>query len=259
MKHQGLKTEHLTCVRSGKAILSDVTLQFERGVFYGILGPNGSGKTTLLRHLGGLLRTQKGAVLLDGTPLFSIPRKQLATRLSCLPQQQIVPDIPAETLVSYGRHPHLGFAQKLTDTDWETVRAAMQKTGTAEFAHRSLTTLSGGERQRVFLAMLLAQDTDFLLLDEPTTYLDIRHQFEIMALCRDLCRCGKTVIAVLHDLPLALSSCDRLIVLENGRCAAEGTPDLLYENGDLERIFGVRLHRGKTENQTVYTQLPRIS
>ena len=256
MKPISLKTEHLTCIRGEKAILNDLSLTFAPGTFYGILGPNGSGKTTLMRHLCGLLRPQKGSVLLNNTNLLSLPRKHLAKHVSFLPQQQIIPDIPVETLVSYGRYPHLGFSHKLSTKDCEIVQNAMQQTGTTLFAQRSLSTLSGGERQRAFLAMLLAQDTEIILLDEPTTYLDIRHQFEIMELCRALCSNGKTVIAVLHDIPLALSSCDHLIVLNDGCCAATGTPNTLYESGEMERIFGIRLNRGEIENRIVYTQFP---
>ena len=253
-----LQTLHLSCTYGKKAVLDDISLSFIPGKFYGILGPNGSGKTTLLRHLSGLAKPQSGSVLLGDTPLSGFPRKMLAKRISFLPQHHIVLDIPAETLVTYGRFPHLGFSQKPAAQDLHIVREAMLKTGTAAFASRPLPTLSGGERQRVFLAMLLAQDTDVILLDEPTTYLDARHKFEIANLCSAM-RCeGKTVIAVLHDLPLALSVCDDIVLLDHGRCAAAGDPSTLYESGIFDRVFGIHLHRSTVNDKPVYTELPSV-
>ena len=252
-----LKVEGLSCAYGAKTVLEDVTLSFEPGKLYGILGPNGSGKTTLLRHLCGLQKPQSGTVLLDGeTALSAIPRKALAKRISLLPQHRLFPDISVEDFVGCGRFPHLGFSQKLSPTDLAVIRNAMEKAGVLSLAHRRLPTLSGGERQRVFLAMLLSQDTDIVLLDEPTTYLDIRHKFEMTDLCRALCREGKTVITVLHDLPLALSVCDRIVLLNGGRCTAPDTPAAFFESGTLDRAFGIRLHREEINGETVYAQLP---
>lgn len=253
-----LQTRHLSCAYGGKTVLDDISLSFAPGKFYGILGPNGSGKTTLLRHLSGLVKPQSGAVLLGDAQLSGFPRKTLAKQISFLPQHRTVLDIPAETLVTYGRFPHLGFSQKPSAQDLHIVRDAMLKTGTAAFASRPLPTLSGGERQRVFLAMLLAQDTDVVLLDEPTTYLDARHKFEIMDLCTAMCREGKTVVAVLHDLPLALSVCDEIVLLNQGCCAAAGTPSTLYESGIFDRVFGIHLHRSTVNGKPVYTELPSV-
>ena len=240
-----------------KKILSDLSLSFERQKLYGILGPNGCGKTTLLRHLGGILKPQAGSVLLDGsTDIAVIPRKTLAKRISFLSQHRTTPDIPVETLVGHGRFPHLGLSRKLSTRDRDIVQEAMIASGVQAFAHRSVRTLSGGERQRVYIAMLLAQNTDIVLLDEPTTYLDARHKFEVMEQLSAMRDHGKTVIAVLHDLPLALSSCDHIILLENGRCAACGTPEELFVNGNLDRVFGIHLHRTEANGKILYAEFP---
>ena len=257
MNTVSLKVESLSCAYGGKIILDDISLSFEPGRLYGILGPNGSGKTTLLRHLCGLQKPQSGTVLLDGHQnLSAVSRKALARRISFLPQQHLFPDIPVTDFVSCGRFPHLGFSQKLTQHDRTAVQTAMEKAGVSSFAQRRLPTLSGGERQRVFLAMLLAQDTDIVLLDEPTTYLDVQHKFEITDLCRTLCSEGKTVIAVLHDLPLALSVCDRIVLLREGCCVAADTPDALFESGILSTVFGIRLRREEINGEVFYAELP---
>ncbi len=250
-----LETRSLSVTLDGRPVLKNISLSFEPDTLYGIIGPNGSGKTTLLRALCGILRPDSGTVLLDGTEdIRRMPRKTLAKRMAFLPQHRETPDIPVEMLVRHGRYPHLGFSKTLTEEDRIAVSRAMELTGTAAFCDRMLSTLSGGERQRAYIAMLLSQNADITLLDEPTTYLDARHKFETAALMRTLCTEGKTAAAVLHDLPLAFSCCDRLILLENGTVAACGTPEALFESGDAERVFGIRLHRTDTANGILYSE-----
>ena len=251
-----LQTQDLSFSYQDKCILQDINLTFEKGCMTAILGPNGSGKTTLLRLLSGLLTPDAGTVTLGNKPLHALSRKMRAQKIAFLPQDRPVPDIPAEMLVSHGRYPHLGLARKRTEADRHIIENAMAHTGAADYADRPLPSLSGGERQRVYLAMLLAQDTDILLLDEPTTYLDARHKFEMIDLLRQLADSGKTVIAVLHDLPLALSAADRVILLENGTCAAVGTPESLCRDGALERVFGVHIGRTELNGHTVFVELP---
>lgn len=253
-----LETRNLSFSYNGTPILRDLNLTFEKNRLIAVLGPNGSGKTTLLRLLDGLLLPDSGSVLFgDGANLASLSRKTLARRIAFLPQNRPIPDIPVEMLVSHGRFPHLGFSRKLTATDQRIVETAMAQTGVTEYARRALPSLSGGERQRVYLAMLLAQDTEILLLDEPTTYLDARHKFEMLALLRKLADSGKTVITVLHDLPLALSAADHVLLLENGGCAAAGTPKDLCAAGALDRVFGIRLHQAELADRTVYIEQPQ--
>lgn len=257
MSDIALKTEHLSFFYGEKTILDDLSLMFEKQKFYAVLGPNGCGKTTLLRRLAGNQKPQSGSVLLDGgTDIFTVPRKTLAKRISFLPQHRTVPDIPVETLVSHGRFPYLGLARRLSAEDRDIVESAMISAHVEHLAARPLPTLSGGERQRVYIAMLLAQNTDIVLLDEPTTYLDARHKFEVIELLRSMRDSGKTVIAVLHDLPLALSACDHAVLLDAGHCAADGTPQVLYDSGALDRVFGIRLHRTEINGRAAYMELP---
>ena len=251
-----LQTRDLSFSYHGTPVLHDLNLTFEKGRLTAVLGPNGSGKTTLLRLLNGLLVPDSGSVILGGKTLCDIPRKERAQQITFLPQDRPIPDIPAEMLVRHGRFPHLGLSRKLTASDRHIVETAMARTGALNYADRPLPSLSGGERQRVYLAMLLAQDTDILLLDEPTTYLDARHKFETIDLLRQLADSGKTVITVLHDLPLALSAADHVILLENGTCAAAGTPQALYADGVLNRVFGIRIDQAELNGRTVFIEQP---
>ncbi len=250
-----LEVQNLSVTLGGKQILENISLSFEPNTLYGIIGPNGSGKTTLLRHLCGIKHPEDNAVFLGGTTdINRIPRKELAKRIAFLSQHRAVPDIPVEMLVRHGRYPHLGFSKTLTEKDLNTVSAAMRDTGISELADRMLPTLSGGERQRAYIAMLLSQNADITLLDEPTTYLDARYKFETAALLRRLCENGKTAIAVLHDLPLAFSCCDKLILLENGHIAAFDTPDAIYRSGIAAQVFGIHIHRTVSEKRVLYTE-----
>ena len=250
-----LVTRSLSATLGGKNILKNISLSFEPNTLYGIIGPNGSGKTTLLRHLCGIRKPEDGTVLLDGvTDIRRMAGKERAKRIAFLPQHRVTPDIPVEQLVRHGRYPHLSFSKSLTEEDLRVVSDAMQNTGISSFSDRMLPTLSGGERQRAYIAMLLAQDADITLLDEPTTYLDARSKYETAALLRRLCQNGKTAVAVLHDLPLAFSCCDKLILLENGRTAAVGTPDEIFESGEAARVFGITIHRIVSENRVLYTE-----
>lgn len=250
-----LEIRALSAALGGKHILENISLFFEPNTLYGIIGPNGSGKTTLLRHLCGILRPENNTVFLDGkTDINRITRKELAKRIAFLPQHRIIPDIPVETLVRHGRYPHLGFSKTLSEEDLRIVSDAMQNTGVFDLSDRMLPTLSGGERQRAYIAMLLSQNADITLLDEPTNYLDARYKFETIALMRRLCENGKTAVAVLHDLPLAFSCCDKLILLENGHIAAIGTPEEIYESGEADRVFKIAIHRTATQSRILYTE-----
>lgn len=222
-------------------VLREVDACFPAGKLTAVVGPNGCGKSTLLRAAARLISPSSGQVLLDGQA--DVPRREYARRVAYLPQARDVPAITVEGLVSHGRFPHLGFPRILSPEDRAAVRAAMERTGAAAFRERELARLSGGERQKAYLAMLLAQQADTLLLDEPTTYLDIRHQLEVLALLRELAAEGRAVAAVLHDLDAALRRADQLLVLDQGRIAAAGTPGEILASGVLRRVFGVEVRR----------------
>ena len=229
-----------------KTLLDGVDVRAERGQFLGLIGPNGAGKSTLLRALSGVLRYQEGAVALEGSDLQSMPARDVAAMLALVPQ--IAPytqGFTAFELVVMGRYPHLGRFQVEGEADDRIAWEAMRRTETEQFAARTLDTLSGGERQRVFLARALAQQPRVLLLDEPTSNLDILHQLKILGLVRTLVDDGLTVIAAIHDLNLAARYCDRLVLLSEGQVVTEGPPEEVLTPETIESTFGVRsaIHR----------------
>lgn len=227
----------------GTPVLREVSFTVPKGSLTALIGPNGCGKTTLLRAAARQLPLLAGEILLDGRPVSSYGRTEFARKAAFMPQVRSVPAITAGALVAHGRFPHLGFSRRLRPEDRAAVQAAMEATGVADWANRDLRALSGGERQRVYLAMALAQDTDLILLDEPTTYLDPGRQFELLDLIASLPGRGKTVVMVLHDLSHALRYSTQLLLLEQGRLVQRGTPEELYAGGQLDRVFGIRSRR----------------
>ena len=224
-----------------KTLLDRVDMRAERGQFVGLIGPNGAGKSTLLRTLSGVLRHQQGAVWLEGSDLGAMPARDVAAMLALVPQiAPFTQGFTAFELVLMGRYPHLGRFEVEGQADDRIARDAMLLTETDHFAPRTLDTLSGGERQRVFLARALAQQPRVLLLDEPTSNLDILHQLTILGLVRQLVDNGLTAIAAIHDLNLAARYCDRLVLLSNGGVVTEGAPEDVLTPETIESAFGVR-------------------
>lgn len=229
-------------VRYGKTtVLHNVSATFGSGRVTGLIGPNGCGKSTLLKSITGLCVPVSGRVLLEGEDLSVLTRRETALRAACLPQSRNVPDLTALRMVLHGRFPHLTYPRRYRSEDYETARQALERVGAGELADRSLKELSGGQRQKVYLAMTLAQDTPVVLLDEPTTYLDISGQLEILRFSRALAQMGKTVVLVNHDLDAVLHWSDDILLLCEGRVAASGTPEELVRSGALERTFHVTL------------------
>ena len=224
-----------------KHLLDGVDLRAERGQFVGLIGPNGAGKSTLLRAISNVLGYQEGSVSLHGADLKSLPARKVAELLALVPQ--IAPytqGFTAFELVLMGRYPHLGRFQVEGEADDRIAMEAMRLTETESFTSRTLDTLSGGERQRVFLARAVAQQPRVLLLDEPTSNLDILHQLKILGLVRRLVNDGLTAIAAIHDLNLAARYCDRLVLLHEGRVVTDGRPEEVLTAETLESAFGVR-------------------
>lgn len=240
-----LEFRHVTVGYGGEPVVQDVSLHIRRGEIAALIGPNGCGKTTLLRAAGRQLPLYGGDILLDGRPISAYGRREFARMVSFMPQVRTAPAITVAGLVSHGRFPHLGLSRRLAPADRAAVEQAMVDTGVSAWARRDLRELSGGERQRVYLAMALAQETEVILLDEPTTYLDLGRQFEVLELIRSLNTRGKTIVMVIHDLAQALDFSYRTILLERGRLALCGTPQALCESGKIDEVFGVRTHRGE--------------
>ncbi|MEV5987725.1 ABC transporter ATP-binding protein [Streptomyces sp. NPDC052051] len=236
-----LTARDLTLAYEDRTVVEELDLDIPDGKVTVIVGPNACGKSTLLRALGRLLKPRRGAVLLDGTELSRLPTKRIAQVIGLLPQTPVPPEgITVGDLIARGRQPHQKWWQQWSEADETSVSAAMERTGTAELAERPVDELSGGQRQRVWIAMALAQDTDLLLLDEPTTYLDIAHQVEVLDLVRQLNReRGRTVVAVLHDLNQAARYADHLIAMRAGRIVAQGPPVDVVTAELVEEVFGL--------------------
>ena len=221
-------------------LLDAVSLRADKGQLVGLIGPNGSGKSTFLHTIAGLLRLQSGAVSLSGRDLSDMSAKEVASGLALVPQ--IAPYTHGFTsmeLVLMGRYPHLGRFQVEGQEDDSIARHAMRLTETERYAERTLDTMSGGERQRVFVSRALAQQPKVLLLDEPTSNLDVLHQLKVFELVRRLVDDGLTAIAAIHDLNLAARYCDRMVLLSEGRVLAEGTPEDVLVQDTMREAFGV--------------------
>lgn len=220
-------------------VLKDVSFKVNPGDFLGILGPNGSGKSTLLRVIDGILRPQRGEVLWNGTPIHTMKRRDVAKAIALVPQGYIgVFPFTVQEIILMGRSPHLGLLSFEGERDLEIVKRAMEQTETSHLASRYLENISGGERQRVLLARALAQEPQLLLLDEPTAYLDVRHQADILTLIRTINRRdGLTVVIVTHDINLASLYCERVLLLKEGRIQAEGAPHEVLTEEQLRNTF----------------------
>lgn len=232
----------------GRTVLEDVTLSFPPGQVLALVGPNGSGKSTLLRTALGLIPKLGGEIRVDGDKLEDLSPRQLAQRAAYLAQSRPVPNITAGRMVLHGRFPYLSYPRRYRPEDHAIAQKALEQADALDLAQRSMPQLSGGQRQKVYLAMALAQDTGTVLLDEPTTYLDVGHQQEVMATARLLASEGKAVVAVLHDLCLAMRFAHRLAVLDGGRLQGVGTPEELYQSGILDQVFSITLRRVETED-----------
>ena len=227
---------------SGAPVLHEIDVVLPPGRVTALVGPNGSGKSTLLRTFARILRPERGSVLLDGRELHALPTREIARRLALLPQRtEPVAGVTVRALVELGRQPHLGRFGTLRRADREAIDWALASCELTHMADRVVDLLSGGERQRAWLALALAQRTPLLLLDEPTTYLDVRHALEVLALVRRLNRDhGLTVCWVLHDLNGAVAHSDHMVCLREGRVVAQGPPAELITSDLVRDVFGVR-------------------
>ncbi|MGN0143091.1 MAG: ABC transporter ATP-binding protein [Roseburia sp.] len=233
-----LEFRHVSVACQRTPILSDISVSFPTGAITAVIGPNGCGKTTLLQCLNGVSTVTSGQILLDDKDYLALAPRERARRLAMLPQvRTVIPSLPVKTLVEHGRFPHLGFARQKTPEDVRIVEEAMAFAHVSEYADQSVDTLSGGIRQRVFFAMTLAQDCPYLVLDEPCTYLDIRGQRDFLSMLRTLRSQGRTIILVLHDLSQAIRIADHLVVMNNRKIAAAGSPEDCLKQHIIEDVF----------------------
>lgn len=236
-----LHTDHLTLAYDQAVIISGMDVSIPSGQITALVGPNGCGKSTLLRGLARLLKPRGGAVLLDGKAIHSMPTKELARELGILPQGPVAPEgLTVRELVAQGRYPHQRWFQQWSGEDERATQRALVMTNMVELADRPVDALSGGQRQRAWIAMTLAQETRIVLLDEPTTFLDMSHQIEVMHLLRDLNRDGCTVVLVVHDLNLAARYAHHLIVMSEGKVKVTGAPADVMTPAMLREVFGVQ-------------------
>ncbi|MEE1943223.1 ABC transporter ATP-binding protein [Streptomyces sp. TRM 70361] len=237
-----MAAEDVTLAYDQRVIAERLSVRIPDRSFTVVVGPNACGKSTLLRALARMLKPAAGAVLLDGRSIGTLPAKQAARTLGLLPQSSIAPDgITVAELVARGRYPHQGLLRQWSEKDERIVAESMAATGVDTLAERYVDELSGGQRQRVWIAMAIAQQTPLLLLDEPTTYLDIQHQIDVLDLCARLHEEeGRTLVAVLHDLNHAARYATHLIAMRDGEVVAEGPPGEVVTAGLVERVFGLR-------------------
>ena len=230
----------------GRPVLSNVSLNVRRGEFVGILGPNGSGKTTLLKIISGTLKSDSGQITVNGSRIETIGRRELARKIAVVPQENTIPfSFTALEVVLMGRASFLPFFGFETHDDIAIAKKAMELTDIIHYADRSIQELSGGEKQRVIVARALAQQADILLLDEPTTFLDIRHQMDLYRLIKNKnTNYGLTVITVVHDINLASSFCNRIIFLKNGKIVADGTPHEVVRYAKIRDVFETEVYVG---------------
>ena len=244
--HPILNTQKLVLSYDKIDIIHGLDITIPKGKITALIGPNGCGKSTLLRGMARLLKPRGGSVYLDGHALQQLPNKDIAKRLGILPQGPVAPEgLTVRELVAQGRYPHQNFFQQWSKKDEQAIKEAMTMTNTLTFADRPLESLSGGQRQRAWIAMTLAQETEIFLLDEPTTFLDLSHQIDVMDLLIDLnVSRGATIVVVLHDLNQAARYADYLIVMKAGRVYAEGEPRNVMTSRTIKDVF-------ELENQVI--------
>lgn len=236
-----LTARNLSLAYENNIIIENLSVDIPDGKITALVGPNGCGKSTLLRGLSRLLKAQSGGAVLDGQDIWKLPTKALAKRLGILPQGPVAPEgLTVHELVAQGRYPHQSWFQQWSREDERITREALEITGVLEFADRPVDTLSGGQRQRAWIAMTLAQDSEYILLDEPTTFLDMAYQIEVLDLLHDLnLERGKIIVMVLHDLNHACRYADHLVAMCAGRIVAQGDPTQVVTEEMVQEVFGM--------------------
>lgn len=238
-----------------KEILHNINLSFKQGNIYALIGANGCGKSTLLKTLLRIVPYTKGNICISFKDISTYKQNELAKKIAYVSQGKKVPDISVFRMVLHGRFAYLGYSRKYRKEDYAIARNALEWAGLSEFEEENVSCLSGGMQQKVYIAMALAQDADTILMDEPTTYLDISHQLRLMEMARKLANQGKCVIMVLHDLSQALHIADEIIVMKDGQVIEVGTAKQVYQNGKIKEAFGVELEQIETINGSYFVPI----
>ena len=248
-----LSFNHVDVSVSGTHILQNINATFEDGKITTIIGPNGCGKTTLLSCLNSSARVTSGSIMIDGQDFLKLPLKERAREVAYLPQiRTVIPVLPVKTLVEHGRFPYLGFTRRKSQEDIDIVNHSMEFTHVTPYSDYNADTLSGGIRQRVFFSMILAQDSQIIVMDEPVTYLDLEGKRTFFDMIRQLKASGKTIILVLHELSDAVKISDNIIVMNNREIVACGTPKECLDNHVIEDVFHTRCKKFSDEEGEYY-------
>lgn len=252
-----IKMKNVCAGYDGEEILHDINLEFEPGKVTVVIGPNGCGKSTLLKTLVRLNPHTRGEIVVASMKaeyalIETLMPAELAQRVAYLPQSKRTPDISVLRMVLHGRFAYLKYPRRYRQEDYEMARKALKWVGIEDLADKNVSELSGGTQQKVYIAMALAQDTDTILLDEPTTYLDIAHQIKMMKLAKELAAQGKAVVMVLHDLAQAFQTADEIVVMDDGRVKACGEAEEVYASGVVDEVFGVEFRRIQMDGEWRY-------
>jgi len=247
-----IKINGISVCYGDREVLSSLDAEFERGKLYAVVGVNGCGKSTLLRAMAGIIPHSRGEIEIDGDLASALTRLDLARRIAYLPQTPRIPDMTVMQAALQGRFPYLSYPRRYSAKDREIARAAVARVGLLERADEELRCLSGGARQSAYIAMALAEESDYILLDEPTNHLDISHQMSLTEMLRSLASEGRGIVAVMHDLPLAFRSADEVLLLDGGKIAARGAPRELCSSPAVSKAFGVGLRYLEDANEYIY-------
>lgn len=252
-----IKVQDLEFYYGNKKILDNISFEVESGEILGILGPNGSGKTTLLNVLNGVLKKKNGDIFIKNKKIEDYSRKELAKIMAILPQDMSPSfDFTVYEIVSMGRYPHLGLLDSFSEKDEKMIENAMEITDVLKFKNKSIREISGGERQRVFIARAIAQEPEIILLDEPTSNLDLKYQIEILDIIEKMRKEGKTIIISMHDVNLAIKYCSRLALLSSGKIYAIGKPDEIIDEKSISEVYGIEGKIIRNGNNRIVFVLP---
>ena len=240
-----IELKNISACYGNKKVIEQISLELPKNKLISIIGPNGAGKSTLIKTAAGIIEPLDGEILADGKNAAAFSRTEYARVVAYLSQGRNLNDMTVGQMVLHGRFPYLCYPRRYSADDRKIAAEAMKRMEIASLEERSLSTLSGGERQKAYIAMALAQDTDYILLDEPTTYLDIGHQLVLMNILRTLAENGKGIVTVMHDLPLAFSFSDAVAVMSGGRIIVCDTPENICAAGILPQVFGVDVETDK--------------